>query len=84
VAHAQQILTFKPKTLAHEENHHASSIHHHPEQLNQGEARGDQGKTLGLLLGAREAWVRSCDAVEAQKVQVTTASLLWIIFSSKS
>jgi hypothetical protein len=55
VAHALQILFHKPQTLAHEDSHRASSIRRRPKQLNWGEAWGDQGKALELLLGAREA-----------------------------
>jgi hypothetical protein len=84
VARARQILFHKPQTLAHEDSRRVSSIHHRLKQLNRGETWGDQGKALGLLLEAGEAWTRSYDAVEAQELQAAASSSPWIVFSAKS
>jgi hypothetical protein len=52
------------------------SIRRRPKQLNQGEASGDQGDALELLLEAGVAQLRLCATVEDQELQAATANPL--------
>jgi hypothetical protein len=83
VACAQRISSLNPQTLAHKESHRVSSIRRRLKQLNQGEAWGDQGEALELLIEAGKAQSRSCAIVEDQELQAATASPPWTIYFAK-
>jgi hypothetical protein len=83
-ARARQILSRKLWTLAHEEIHRTTSIHHHPKQLKHGGARGEHEEFVRPVLVTGESSDEPLTVTKGRPNRVAAASPPWIISSTES